>query len=71
MWQVKPEILTVRTARNRVVGPAGMGCAQQPRAPAMTHLFEPLPAGCCVTAFDFKMEKHHADRRSRRWKPRA
>src|SRR5580693_10236710 len=67
---VTPEIPTTRTAKKVAVigsGPAGMACAQQlARAGHEVHLFEKFAKAGGLMRYgipDFKMEKHHIDRR--------
>ncbi|MDB5511952.1 MAG: gltD [Enterovirga sp.] len=67
---VRPEIPTVRTGKRVAVvgsGPAGMAAAQQlARAGHDVHLFEREPKAGGLLRYgipDFKMEKHHIDRR--------
>jgi glutamate synthase (NADPH) small chain len=67
---VKPEPPAVKTGKKVAIvgsGPAGMACAQQlARAGHDVHVFEKLakPGGLLRYGIpDFKMEKHHVDRR--------
>jgi glutamate synthase (NADPH/NADH) small chain len=67
---VKPEVPTTKTAKKVAVigsGPAGMACAQQlARAGHDVHLFERWAKAGGLLRYgipDFKMEKHHVDRR--------
>ncbi len=67
---VKPEIPTSKTGKKIAVigsGPAGMACAQQlARAGHDVHLFERWAKAGGLLRYgipDFKMEKHHVDRR--------
>src|SRR6266516_1721680 len=67
---VKPEIPTVKTGKKVAVvgsGPAGLACAQQlARAGHDVHLFERWAKAGGLLRYgipDFKMEKHHVDRR--------
>src|SRR5882724_1833046 len=67
---VKPEIPSTRTGKKVAVigsGPAGMACAQQlARAGHDVHLFERWAKAGGLLRYgipDFKMEKHHVDRR--------
>ena len=67
---VKPEIPAVKTGKKVAVigsGPAGMACAQQlARAGHDVHLFERWAKAGGLLRYgipDFKMEKHHVDRR--------
>ena len=75
---MKPERAAVRTGKKVAVvgsGPAGLACAQQlARAGHDVHLYEKLAKAGGLMRYgipDFKMEKRHVDRASRRWKPRA
>src|ERR1700674_515559 len=67
---VKPEIPTTKTGKKVAVvgsGPAGMACAQQlARVGHDVHLFEKFARAGGLLRYgipDFKMEKHHVDRR--------
>src|SRR6478609_3265230 len=67
---VKPEIPTSKTGKKIAVigsGPAGMACAQQlARAGHDVHLFERWAKAGGLLRYgipDFKMEKHHVDKR--------
>jgi glutamate synthase (NADPH/NADH) small chain len=66
----KPELPAVKTGKRVAVvgsGPAGMACAQQlARAGHDVHLYEKLAKAGGLLRYgipDFKMEKHHVDRR--------
>jgi glutamate synthase (NADPH/NADH) small chain len=67
---IQPEISAAKTGKKVAIvgaGPAGMACAQQlARAGHDVHLFDKLekPGGLLRYGIpDFKMEKHHIDRR--------
>src|SRR5436305_11440818 len=67
---VKPEIPTSKTGKKVAVigsGPAGMACAQQrARAGHDVHVYEKFAKAGGLMRYgipDFKMEKHHIDRR--------
>jgi glutamate synthase (NADPH/NADH) small chain len=67
---IKPEPPTVKTGKRVAIvgsGPAGLACAQQlARAGHAVHVYEKLakPGGLLRYGIpDFKMEKHHVDRR--------
>ena len=67
---LKPEPAAVRTGKKVAVvgsGPAGMACAQQlARAGHDVHLYEKLAKAGGLMRYgipDFKMEKHHIDKR--------
>ena len=67
---VKPELATEKTGKKVAVvgsGPAGMACAQQlARAGHDVHVFEKFAKAGGLLRYgipDFKMEKHHIDRR--------
>jgi len=67
---IKPEIASYRTGKKIAVigaGPAGMACAQQlARVGHEVHLFEKNARAGGLLRYgipDFKMEKHHIDRR--------
>ncbi len=68
--RIKPEIAKTKTGKKVAVigaGPAGMACAQQlARAGHDVHLFEKHAKAGGLLRYgipDFKMEKHHIDRR--------
>jgi glutamate synthase (NADPH) small chain len=72
MGWVRPEPAAVKTGRRVAVigsGPAGMAAAQQlARAGHAVHVFEREPRAGGLLRYgipDFKMEKHHIDRRVR------
>ena len=67
---IKPEPPSVKTGKKVAVvgsGPAGMACAQQlARAGHDVHVFEKFAKAGGLLRYgipDFKMEKHHVDRR--------
>jgi glutamate synthase (NADPH) small chain len=67
---LKPELPTSKTGKKVAVvgsGPAGMACAQQlARVGHDVHVFEKYPKAGGLLRYgipDFKMEKHHIDRR--------
>ena len=75
---VKPEPPSVKTGKKVAVvgsGPAGMACAQQlARVGHDVHVFEKYAKAGGLLRYgipDFKMEKHHVDRRVRRWRRKA
>jgi glutamate synthase (NADPH) small chain len=65
-----PEIAAIKTGKTVAVvgsGPAGLACAQQlARAGHSVHVYEKYPKAGGLLRYgipDFKMEKHHVDRR--------
>jgi glutamate synthase (NADPH) small chain len=67
---LKPEVAAVKTGKTVAVvgsGPAGMACAQQlARAGHDVHLYEKFAKAGGLMRYgipDFKMEKHHVDKR--------